>query len=163
MFNREKILYFAANNIKMKKIGLILLLTVILWGCKKPASFEFRGIQNIRILQMGDNSPALSATLSLFNPNNYTVQLKKVDADIYINGQFLSHYKMDTLVKIPRNAIFNYNILFPFDAKKVFNNMLTSLFSRQVLLRISGTSRLGRSGIFVNVPFDFSSKQDLHF
>lgn len=134
---------------------------MIFAGCTKPAPFEFRGIQNIQLQQMEDNSPAISATLSLFNPNRYTVQLKKVDADIYVNGQFLSHYKLDTLLKVPGNTLFNYNVLFSFDAKKVVNNMLTSLFNRQVLLQIKGVSKVGRSGFFVNVPFDFSSKQHL--
>ncbi|AYD46803.1 LEA type 2 family protein [Arachidicoccus soli] len=147
----------------MKKVAYLALIFMIFEGCTKPTPFEFRGIQNIQLQQMANNSPAISATLSLFNPNHYTVQLKKVDADIYVNGQFLSHYKLDTLLKIPGNAIFNYNILFPFDAKKVFNNVLASLFNQQVLLEIKGISKLGRSGFFVNVPFDFSSKQHLPF
>ncbi len=163
MFDGGKIMYFATNYLGMKKWLGIGLLFVLVCGCKKPAAFEFRGIKNIRMQQTAQDNSALSATLTFFNPNNFVVQVKKIEADVYVNNDFVSHYDLDTLIKVPENSLFDFNAAVNFATAKVLKNALASRFNQQVLVRIVGKSKIGRGGLFVNVPFDVNSKQQLHF
>lgn len=163
MFQNGKILYFAYKYIKMKKIASILLFGLLIWGCKKPITFEYRGIKNLEIGNLAGDSATLKATISFFNPNKYAVQLKKIDADIYANENLLSHYNFDTTIVIPGNSAFDFPATIKFSRSKILDNIAAVLFQREITLRIKGNSKVGRSGFFVNVPFDFTSKQSLKF
>ncbi|MDE1193216.1 MAG: hypothetical protein PW786_13895 [Arachidicoccus sp.] len=147
----------------MKKYLLALALLVLACGCKKPMAFEFRGIKNVQLQQSALDNSALSATLTFFNPNNYVVQIKNISSDVYINNDFITHYDLDTLIKVPGNSLFDFNASVNFATAKILKNVLSSFFSKEATIRIVGKSKVGRSGFFVNVPFDVNSKQKLNF
>jgi hypothetical protein len=44
------------------------------------------------------------------------------------------------------------------DMKGIFKNLLTVVFNKEILLNVKGTTRVGKAGIFINVPFDYSGK-----
>jgi len=145
----------------MKKYILATLLFATMAGCKKPQSVEFRGIKNIRLEQSALDNSTLSATLSFFNPNNFVVQVKKIDADIYVNDELISHYSLDTLIKVPGNSLFDFGATVNFATARILKNALASLFNQQVMFHIVGRSKIGRNGFFMSVPFDVSSRQSL--
>lgn len=156
-------MYFAGKSLKMQKIASILLFCLLIWGCKKPTAFQYKGIKNIQFENFAGDTAALSATISFFNPNKYAVQLKKIDADIFANDAFLSHYKLDTSITIPANSPFDFGTTIRFNRSNLFNNIISAFLKQEVLLHIKGNTRVGRSGFFVNVPFDFTQKQTLKF
>ena len=145
----------------MKKTASILLFGLLLWGCKKPAGIEFRGIKNIKLVDMAGDSATVFGTLSFFNPNKYSIQLRKVDADIFANSQLVTHYNIDTSITIPADTTFLFGTYLKFNRNTLFNNMLDAFFKREVLLQIKGKTKIGRSGFFVQIPFDVSTKQTI--
>lgn len=163
MFENGKILYFAGKSFIMKKIASILLFCLLLWGCKKPVAFEYRGLKNFQLVNFNGDTATLSATISFYNPNNFGVNLKKINADISANGSLLTHYVLDTSISIPAESLFDFPASIKFDRRAIFNNIADAFFKREILLHIKGNSRVGRAGIFVNVPFDVSSKQAIKF
>lgn len=148
----------------MRKWASILLLSLGVFlgaGCKKPAGFEFRGITDIRVNQISDDSTELSSRISFFNPNSFGVQCKKVDADVFANDVFLTHYHLDTLIKISANSLFDLQPVIRFNTHLILNNMLSAVLSQGIKLRIVGSTKVGKAGFFTNIPFDFTSTQDL--
>ncbi len=101
--------------------------------------------------------------LVFFNPNNYGVNLKNVNCDIFIDSNYLGKFTLDTLMHIPKSSEFNLPATMEVDMKNLFKNSLSVLFSKEVLVGARGTSRVGKGGFYVTVPFNYEGKQKINF
>ena len=149
----------------MKKIGLFALLFGILaiYSCQKPQGFEYRDLKNVRVQQAGFDKTNLSIDLVYFNPNNFRVDLKKVDCDVYINNNFLGNYKLDTTIHIDKRSEFTLPSTMAVNMQGIFKNALTVLLSNEVLVTVKGTTRVGKAGIFITVPFNYEGRHKMKF
>jgi LEA14-like dessication related protein len=135
-----------------------LLFIIIFTSCKKPQGFDYRDVRNVSIQTLGFDKTALSMDLVYYNPNDFGVDLRKVDCDVYVNNNYLGKYKLDTLMHIARKSEFTLPSRMEVDMKGIFKNLLTVVFNKEILLNVKGTTRVGKAGIFINVPFDYSGK-----
>ena len=149
----------------MKKIGLFALLLGILttYSCQKPQGFEYRDLKNVRVQQAGFDKTNLSIDLVYFNPNSFGVDLKKVDCDVYIDNNFLGNYKLDTTMHIDKRSEFTLPSTMAVNMQGVFKNALTVLLSNEVLVTVKGTTRVGKAGIFITVPFNYEARHKMKF
>ena len=136
-----------------------LLLLVLVAGCNKPQSFEYRGMQNLKVDSVGLVNSRISLDLIYFNPNNFGVELRNVSCDVYVNHNYLGKYALDTLMHIPKRAEFLVPSNMQVDMKNVFKNAFGALFSNEVLVELKGSTKLGKAGIFITVPFTYSAMQ----
>ncbi len=144
----------------MKKIGLLLLLPVLLLAsCSKPQGFEYRDLKNFKINNWGFDKSTVSMDLVYYNPNNFGVNLKNVECEIYLNNNYVGKFMLDTLMHIDRKSEFSLPTTMQVDMKNVFKNSLNLLFNREVLVGAKGSTRIGKGGIFVNVPFNYEGRQ----
>jgi LEA14-like dessication related protein len=134
------------------------LLLFVLAGCARPQGFDYRDIKNFKVEKLGFDRSTISMDLVYYNPNNFSVQLRKVDCDVYIENQYLGKYQLDTLMTIPKKAEFSLPSRMEVDMKNVFKNTLSVLFSKEVLVKIKGTTRVGRGSFFINVPVDYEGR-----
>src|SRR5215510_15759923 len=133
------------------------LFILLITACKKPQSFEYRGMQNLKVDSLGLESSKISLELVYFNPNNFGVDLRNVNCDVYLNHNYLGKYVLDTTMHIAKRSEFIIPSSMHVDMKNVYKNALGSLFSSQVLVELKGSTRVGKSGIFITVPFDYST------
>ncbi|MBS1580416.1 MAG: LEA type 2 family protein [Bacteroidetes bacterium] len=145
----------------MKKITSLLLAVLIFWGCKKPQGFEYRDIKNVSVKQFGFNKTQLAMDLIYFNPNNFGVDLKHVDCDVYIDKNYLGKFLLDTTMHIDRKSEFSLPSKIDVDMKNVFKNTLNVLFNKEVLVTVKGTTKVGKAGIFINVPFNYEARHKI--
>lgn len=141
------------------RIILGILSIVLITACNKPQSFEYRGIQNLKVDSIGLVSSKISLELIYFNPNNFGVDLHNVNCDVYINHNYLGKYVLDTVMRIAKRSEFIIPSSMNVDMKNVFKNALGTFLSRQVLIELKGSTRVGKSGIFITVPFDYSAME----
>lgn len=127
-------------------------------GCARPQGFDYRDIKNFRIEKLGFEKSTVSMDLVYYNPNNFGVQLRKVDCDVYINDKFLGKYLLETNLTIPKKAEFTLPSTMEVDMKNIFRNTLSVLFSSEVLVKVKGTTRVGKGNFFLNVPVDYEGK-----
>ncbi len=130
-------------------------------ACKKPQGFDYRDVKNVHIKQVGFERTILSMDLVYFNPNNFGVDLKKVDCDIYINQSFLGKFNLDTTMHIDRKSEFTLPSSISVDMKGIFKNGFNLLFSNEVLVSVKGSTKIGKAGIYINVPFNYESRHKL--
>ena len=71
----------------MKTCFIFFILCIILFSCASPKDFEYREVRNIKLDKFGFDKTSLALDLVYFNPNNFGVDLKKVDADVYIDNK----------------------------------------------------------------------------
>ena len=150
---------FVFRFLNMRLIFLLLLVIVIVTACHKPQSFEYRGMQNLKVDSVGLVSSKISLELVYFNPNNFGVDLRNVNCDVYINHNYLGKYVLDTLMHIAKRSEFAIPSSMDVDMKNVFKNALGTLLSKQVLVELKGSTKVGKSGIFITVPFDYSAME----
>ncbi|MBA4197752.1 MAG: hypothetical protein C0459_09380 [Chitinophaga sp.] len=142
----------------LKKLASLLLVSFAIFSCHKPQGFEYRDVKNVTVKQLGFNKTQLGMELVYFNPNNFGVDLKHVDCDIYIDKNYLGKFVLDTTMHIDRKSEFSLPSRVDVDMKNIFKNTLSVLFSREVLVTVKGTTRVGKAGIFINVPFNYEAR-----
>ena len=140
---------------------MLALLCSVFFACKKPQGFEYRDVQNFSVDSLGFDRSTISMNLVYFNPNNFGVDLKHVDCDIYVNNNYLGKYTLDTTMHIAKRSEFLLPSKVQVDMRNIYKNSLNMLFSNEVQVDINGNTRVGKAGFFVNVPFKYSGKHKL--
>jgi LEA14-like dessication related protein len=148
----------------MKKLlsFTIFTLFILLTACKKPQSFDYRGIKNIKVSHWGTDSSRVSLDLVYFNPNKYGVNLKNVNADVSINQVPVGHIVLDTSMHIPGAAEFTVPASMNLNLKTLLNSSINMLLNNDVTIGAKGTTRVGKGGVFVTIPFSYEGKQKLN-
>ena len=143
----------------MRLTVYLFLITLLITACNKPQSFEYRGMQNLKVDSIGLESSKISLELVYFNPNNFGVDLRNVNCNVYINHNYLGNYVLDTLMHIAKRSEFSIPSSMNVDMKNIFKNAIGTFLSRQVLVEINGSTKVGKSGFFITVPFTYSAME----
>ena len=145
----------------MKSILSVFLILLLVSSCKKPEAFVYKDIKNIKVKNLSLDSSNISMNIVFYNPNNYGVNLKNVDCKIFVDSNYVGRFLLDTLMRIDKKADFELPVDLKVDLKTVMKNSLTMLFSNEVLIGANGTSRVGKGGFFVTVPFSYGGRHKL--
>ena len=116
-----------------------------------------------KVANLGFDKSTISMNLVYFNPNSFGVDLKHVDCDVYVDHNYLGKYVLDTMMHISKRSEFALPSRMDVDMRNLFKNTFHALLSQDVLLEVNGNTRLGKAGIFVNVPFTYSGRHKLSF
>jgi LEA14-like dessication related protein len=145
----------------VKNLVLGILVLILFVACRKPQGFDYRDVKNVKIEKLGFDKSTVSMELVYFNPNGFGVDLKRVDCDVYINNNYLGKYVLDTTMHIGRKAEFSLPSKMNVDMREIYKNALNLLFSNEVLVDIKGTTRVGKAGFFITVPFHYEGRHKL--
>ena len=132
-------------------------------SCSTPKALEYKTYHNFSITSLGFDKSTISMDLEYYNPNNYGMQLKRTDLDIFINGNLLGQSSTDSLLRIPRNSTFLIPIKFNVDMQNVFKNAYSALLGKEVLIKLTGKIKIGKGNVFMSLPVDYESKQTFSF
>ncbi len=146
----------------MRTTLLSILLLLILAGCAKPKDFEYRDVRNIKVNTLGFNQSTLSFDIVYYNPNQFGVDLRKVDSDVFIDSLFLGKFQLDTILHISRMSEFSLPSTIQLDMQNLLKHSASMLFHKEVLIQARGTVRVGKGGIFKTVPFNYETRQALN-
>jgi LEA14-like dessication related protein len=140
----------------VKSLLLILALGSTLWFLKEP---EFLDARNFGLKSLGLKRSTVAADLYYFNPNNLALNLKRYELEVYIDNQHLGRSVLDTLIHIPKKDTFAIPVSMDVDMKYIFPNAYALLMKDSIDLRIEGTAKVGKGGIFLNIPVRYQGKQ----
>ena len=140
---------------------LLLLMLLLSVSCKKPQAFVYRDLRNFKLDNLGLSKSRVSMNFIFFNPNNYGVNLKKVDCDLYVDSNYVGKFLLDTAMHIPAAAEFALPASFDVEMKNILKNSVNVLVGNEVLIGARGTTRVGKGGIYINIPFQYEGKQRL--
>jgi LEA14-like dessication related protein len=131
---------------------------IIFSACNKPQSLEYRDVRNIQIKSLGFNKSSLSMDLVYFNPNQFGVDLRKVSCDVFVDEHYLGKFQLDTLIHIKRRSEFALPSHIDIEMKGIYKNLYSVLFNKEIKVNVKGKARIGKSGVFINMPFNYSGK-----
>lgn len=141
----------------------IVICITLFFGCGKPQSFEYRQIKNFKISNWGFDRSTVAMDLVYFNPNNFGLKLRNVECDIYLDKTFVGKFMLDTLMTIDKRSEFALPASIQVDMRNIFKNSLNVIFSKEVTVGAKGTTRVGKGGVFVTIPFNYEGKHEVSF
>lgn len=130
----------------------------LIGGCSSPKEFEYQDYKNFHLENLDFATSKVSLDLQYYNPNNFGLQLRRTDLDIFINNNFLGHSASDTLINIPRRDTFLLPIKFDVDMKNVFKNALNTLLGNEVTVKVTGKVKVGKANVFMSMPVNYEGK-----
>lgn len=128
-------------------------------SCSSPKSLEYKDLRNFSIEKLGFTTSRLKMDLVYNNPNNFGLQLRRTDLDIFINGNLLGHSSSDTLITIPRRDQFTLPIMFDADMKNLLKNIFNTVLNKEFTLKVAGSLKVGKANVFISVPVNYEGKQ----
>jgi len=151
---------------KMNTTNTLLLLTLALFlqsaGCQKVKELEYKGILNTKIEQVGLSNSSIRIDLGYYNPNNFGVDIKETNLSIYLNDRFVAMADQPEKTQIPKLSDFTFPVVAQFDPFKVLGTAFKTLFTQSSTLRIEGTAKLGKGGVYIRVPVKITEQVKLY-
>lgn len=138
--------------------GLIIL---VFSSCKNLKEPVFNGIQNMRINKLKAGKSLMTLDLAYFNPNEIKARLKEVDGEAWMDSSYLGHFYVDSAVTIPANSNFVIPVKLDVEMKHILRHSLSALLNEQVLITIKGKAKVGKSGIYKNIPLHYEGRQNM--
>ena len=75
---------------------LLVVSILLLPSCRAPKELEYKDFKDFSVEKLGFSSSAVKMNIVYYNPNNFGLQLKRTDLDIYIDGTYLGHTSQNT-------------------------------------------------------------------
>jgi len=145
----------------MKRFVFALIIASTLVSCGKMKDPVFKGIENVKMNGLGVQESFVTLDIRYLNPNGFKGRLKSAEGDAWMDSIYLGHFTVDTLVQIPPNSEFLVPVKLMVDMKQMLKHSLTAFLKEDVILRITGTARAGKSGFYQNFSLNYSGKQNL--
>lgn len=136
-----------------------LILIIYATSCQAPKDLVYRDFKNLKVEKMGFAATTLKVDLVYYNPNNFGLQLKYTDLDIYVNNNYLGHSSQDYQITIPRLSEFTMPLAIEVDMKNLLKNAFPTLLGKEVLVKVTGTVKLGKANVFKTFPVNYEGVQ----
>jgi LEA14-like dessication related protein len=137
--------------------------TILASSCQSPKELVYRDFKNVTVEKMGFASTTLKLELVYYNPNNFGLQLKYTDLDIYVDNNYLGHSSQDYQIVIPMLAEFTLPMQIEVDMKNLLKNSLASLTGKEVMVKVTGTVKLGKANVFKTFPVTYEGLHKFSF
>lgn len=147
------------NRKHLPFLSLALASLFMLSSCQSPKDLVYRDFKNLSVPKIGFGNTVLKVDLVYYNPNNFGLQLKTTELDIYVDNTYFGHSSQDFQVSIPKRAEFTLPIEVQVDMKNALKNVLGTLLGKEVLIRVEGKVKIGKANVFKSFPVNYESVQ----
>ena len=146
-------------------LAISIALPFIFWltipnSLKQP---EFIEMKNLELTSVGLKESQIKMDMIYYNPNRHNLKLKKAEVDIYVDDKFAGRSMVDTLIRIPREDTFSIPVQVKVDMRSILPNALAAFLNEELKIRLDGYARMGKAGIYINVPIQQESTQKFNF
>ncbi|WP_158267009.1 LEA type 2 family protein [Chitinophaga niastensis] len=139
----------------------------LIWGlassCEKTKDIQFVRVAGITMDELGMSKSIVRMTLAYYNPNNYKLQLKDADFDLFIDDRPVGHSLQDSMIYIPAKDTFYFPVKLEINMANVFQNAFTAFSNKEVTIKATGKCKVGKGGIYLPFPIKCETKQALNF
>jgi LEA14-like dessication related protein len=133
----------------------------LLASCKDIKDPELKGIDNVKLNKLTSKQSTVTMQIKYFNPNHFKAKIKQAEGEAWMDSSYLGHFTVDSIVNVPAYSEFIVPVSLAVDMKYLLLNSLSAFLNDEVLIRIKGTARAGRSGFYKTIPLRYEGKQDL--
>ena len=152
------------DRISRAGVFVVTILALAFAGCSQPKALVYKDLRNFRVQELNLQRATVVLDLLFYNPNKYGLSLKNGDLDAYFNNKYLGKATLDERTVIPARDTFLLPVSVTADLSKILTNALEVLTNSnaEVLVRLQGSVRAGKGGIFIGIPVHYEGKQRIH-
>jgi LEA14-like dessication related protein len=140
----------------MKILFPILVLAFGVTSCKDVKQPEFQEVKKFTVENLSFDEASLSADLLFNNPNSFGFQIRKIECEVYLDSALLGNFRNSEMITIPSSGTFILPINGQAKTAVLMGQQLKIIAGKESIMQVKGTARVGRSGLFKNVPINFS-------
>jgi len=137
------------------KLLLSFLLMFLFTSCAKIQDPQFRRIDHFTLKNFGLQDAVIGFDVTYFNPNNFGVNVKAAEADIYIDSVYLGKFEQDSTVDVPKDAEFSLPLSGTVSLQTALKLNLRNVDRRDIFLKANGNVKIGKAGIYLTRPFRY--------
>lgn len=134
----------------------------IMTGCNSFQSLEYRGLSDWDMKTKSLAESKLSAIVKVYNPNKYQITVKRIEADIDVNGSTWSKYKIDSVFNVPALSDFSFPINLTVKNSDLLSGGLKLITSGTLPYTLNGKIKGSYRGLTAEVPFIHQGKFSEH-
>jgi LEA14-like dessication related protein len=134
---------------------------LLLISCNVFKMPDYKEFKNLKVEKWGMAESTVTMDLVYYNPNKIGFQVKRTEADVYVDGVYLGKAISDTLIKVARKSDFVIPLRIKADMKNVFKNAWSALSNKTVLIKANGTISAGVAGIFKSIPMNYEGRHEM--
>ncbi len=117
---------------------------VLFTSCSSPKALEYRTVTGFSVSKLGLTTSTVNMSMVYYNPNDFSMQLKQTDLDIFIDSNYVGHTTQEVPVTIPALSEFNIPLSVNVDMNNLFKNALTARGVKAIQRTVSGNIRAGK-------------------
>lgn len=134
----------------------------LLTSCSKPEAPEYLGFRNFALESLSMDSSLFHTELVFYNPNPFSMELKRGDVNVFLNDKLANHYVTDSSINIPTKDTFYVPLNLKVSPKLLISSALSMLMNNnKIKVRFTGSVRVKRSGVSFNVPINYEAMQSI--
>ncbi len=128
--------------------------TILLAACQPFQALEYRGVSDwdIKFYTLAESK--LSAKVSVYNPNKHAITVKRVEADIQVNGTSWGNYIIDSAFVLPAKDVFTLPLNLKVKNAQLVSGGLNFVNGGQLPFKLIGKVKGKYRGIGAEVPFE---------
>ncbi len=140
-------------NVKVDSMNRFLLfglITFLLSSCFSYKELELGDVNSVKVNKVGDGGIEIQAGIRINNPNNYKIKVKKIEADLLVNGKKVGKINLSKKVVLPKKS----------DQVQEFavNTQLSNLLASMPTILMGGDLNLQMKGYIKGKVFIFTKK-----
>ncbi len=89
------------------------------------------------------------------------IKLKQADVEVFLNKTRLGQMRVEGKHKVARADTFSLPVLLDVDLKNAISNAFQLITSKDMNVRLEGTIKAGRFGMYKKIPISYEGKQDI--
>ena len=146
-----------------RKILTAALLPLMMLGysCKDVKDPEFRRVDNFGVKKVSFQDATIGFEVTYYNPNNFGVNVKEAEADVYIDSLYIGKFAQEKLVDVNKEAEFSIPFTGKIPLQKALEFNFKDLSNREVLLKAEGSAKVGKAGVYISKPIKYEGRHRL--
>jgi len=145
-----------------KGAGVVILLILLIGGLYVYSQYEKRAalenckitLYDVRVKSIGWTGATLEVVFQIYNPNDVTATLDRVDYELYGNGEYLGQGSIDRSVDIPPHSTRYVSSTFNLDYSGALKTIWSALKQGNVQWRVKGRVHIDTPIGTLNIPFE---------
>lgn len=144
-----------------RRLLLFLLISISSLSCNTFKIPDFVTFTNLRTESVGLMETTVAMDLVYYNPNRIGFQVRRTEADVYVDDVYLGRAISDTLIRVAKKSEFVIPVRIKTDMKNLLKNAWSAFSNRSVQVRASGTITAGAGGIFKTIPLAYEGRHEI--
>ncbi len=117
---------------------LFILLALFLTSCFSYKELELGDVSDVKVNKVSNGGIEIQAGIKINNPNNYKIKVKKIDADLFVNGQKVGKMNLSKKVVLAKKSDQTQNFAVNTQLSNLISAMPSLLFGGEINLQMKG-------------------------